>query len=292
MKKIIVILLFCPIIISAQNPNWSLQKHLMNLAILVLDYQTYNLLGGNFSVHKPCIDCDTSALPFRIEYNNPTDFGDITFYYHETNEVLFAATIVWMGRGGISIPHFLLPKVVFQIENDPKTLPQSFDYFEYTLDMDSTILKLKADSAWHSIKKLDIVNDFSFNKYRVGIYLYPPAVGEFDPTYAKWIIFLYQGRISPINVRQNVELDNVNIRCSPNPFFESTNVEFYHTYPSFVKIDIYNTLGKKITNLLDQYMDQGINTVVFDASEFPAGVYFCTLRAGSYTETVKMVVVR
>jgi hypothetical protein len=48
-----------------------------------------------------------------------------------------------------------------------------------------------ARRAWAAVSSLDIVARFRRPSARVGFYLYPPTVGLFDPTKARWIIFLY-----------------------------------------------------------------------------------------------------
>ncbi|MFC2130963.1 T9SS type A sorting domain-containing protein [Bacteroidota bacterium] len=79
----------------------------------------------------------------------------------------------------------------------------------------------------------------------------------------------------------------------PNPFTGTTTISYAINSPGEVHIAISDLMGKEVAKPAeDAFMEAGQHSIEFDASELPAGIYFCTLRAGGYTETVKMVVVR
>jgi hypothetical protein len=59
-----------------------------------------------------------------------------------------------------------------------------------------------------------------------------------------------------------------------------------------VNLTIFNLLGQRIVVLVNQVQPAGEHQYRFDAGGLPAGVYFYTLRAGSFTETKRMVLVR
>jgi Tol biopolymer transport system component len=78
----------------------------------------------------------------------------------------------------------------------------------------------------------------------------------------------------------------------PNPFNPSTTIEFTIPEASHVSIDIYNVAGQKVETLAENEYTEGKHTLVWDASGYAAGVYFCTVRSGGMAETVKMVLVK
>jgi hypothetical protein len=293
LKKILIFLLFVPLVVSAQNSFWKLQKDSMNLAILMLDYQTYKFQGACFSIHKPCKDCDKDSLPFKVKFNTPGDFGDVTFLYTETKDTIFFGEIHWDGIGSIKIPSIFFNPSLFKFVSDTIPPPISKQYFENYYVPDPDNLQSKIDSAWNAIKQLDIVSSFSKNIYRIGIYFYPPAIGEFRPEYAKWIIFLYQGKVSPDFVEDNnSNLNNQITFAYPNPAITSTTINYSLDNPSIVIIDIYNSLGSKIANIMNEFQPAGEQKAVFDGTNYPSGVYYYTLRIGGKFESGKMVLVR
>jgi hypothetical protein len=54
----------------------------------------------------------------------------------------------------------------------------------------------------------------------------------------------------------------------------------------------YNTLGQQIATLVEGERDAGYHEVPFDGANFPSGVYFYRMQAGSYTETKKLLMIR
>jgi hypothetical protein len=78
----------------------------------------------------------------------------------------------------------------------------------------------------------------------------------------------------------------------PNPFNPSTEIRFGIPNAGQVDLIVFNTLGQRVAGLLSQQLAAGTYSVKFDASHLSSGVYFYTMRAGSYFETRKMVLVR
>ena len=60
----------------------------------------------------------------------------------------------------------------------------------------------------------------------------------------------------------------------PNPFNPTTTIPFQLPKASHVKIVIYNTLGRKVTELTDQDYQAGYHTVTFDGNGLASGIYF------------------
>lgn len=73
----------------------------MNFAILISNYQSYELEMGHFSTHQLCNNCDSIGLPLEMIFETPADEGSITFKYNLTFDTLFYATIIWLGTGQI-----------------------------------------------------------------------------------------------------------------------------------------------------------------------------------------------
>ncbi len=78
----------------------------------------------------------------------------------------------------------------------------------------------------------------------------------------------------------------------PNPFNASTTIGFTLSQDSRVTLSIYNNLGQVVDVLADGYRNAGRYNVIWDASPFPSGIYYCILRAGGQTSTQKLLYLR
>jgi len=79
---------------------------------------------------------------------------------------------------------------------------------------------------------------------------------------------------------------------TPNPFNPTTTISFSLAEAGTVTIDVFNVAGQKVDTITDGFMDAGNHSVVWNASNFSAGVYFYTVKAGDYSRTMKMTLVK
>jgi photosystem II stability/assembly factor-like uncharacterized protein len=85
----------------------------------------------------------------------------------------------------------------------------------------------------------------------------------------------------------------------PNPFNPTTAIGFgipASPNPSkggaFMTLKVYDILGNEVKTLVNKEMEAGYHSIDFNASDLPSGVYFYQLRAGSFVETRKMILLR
>ena len=78
----------------------------------------------------------------------------------------------------------------------------------------------------------------------------------------------------------------------PNPFNPSTTFSFSIPSASFVTLKVTDALGREVTNVVSEEMAAGTYTRRWNAAGAPSGIYFYTIRAGSYTETKKLMLLR
>jgi predicted esterase len=78
----------------------------------------------------------------------------------------------------------------------------------------------------------------------------------------------------------------------PNPFNSSTTIKFQTPNPNFVTLKVYNLLGQKVTTLVNENLNTGIHTVIWNATDFASGVYLFCLQAGNHVETKKLILLR
>jgi hypothetical protein len=83
----------------------------------------------------------------------------------------------------------------------------------------------------------------------------------------------------------------------PNPFNPSTQIRFSLPSEANVKLTIYNLLGQHVATILEGKLNAGVHSVPWNGrsqSGIPmaSGVYFYRLKAGSFVETKKMLLLR
>ena len=76
----------------------------------------------------------------------------------------------------------------------------------------------------------------------------------------------------------------------PNPFTDKTNITFEIPASTYVSIKVVNMLGSELAELAGQEYSQGKHTIVFNANNLAGGVYFYTMKAGTFSRTQKMII--
>jgi hypothetical protein len=78
----------------------------------------------------------------------------------------------------------------------------------------------------------------------------------------------------------------------PNPFNPSTTIQFAIPEQSFVKLEIYNSLGEKIKTLVNEDMPAGIYSVDWNAENLPSGTYIYHIQTNSFIKSKKMILMK
>ena len=123
--------------------------------------------------------------------------------------------------------------------------------------------------------------DTSFGRYEDGTenwYLmidYSPGVSN------RWVNAIHEN-ISNITLKQNY----------PNPFVGTTNIEFILNEPEQVTITVYSGNGSVVSVLTDVRYSTGNHKITWDASQYPAGFYFYSIKTDSGTQVKKATVIK
>lgn len=145
-----------------------------------------------------------------------------------------------------------LSSIVFIKGNGNSNTPKYYEYIDYDI--------VKTGKYYYRLKQIDID-------------------GQYD----------YSNVVS-------VEVDRPNIyylgQNYPNPFNPATSINFSLPEKQMVMLKIYNTVGELVRVLVNEIKEPGSHWVTFSASEFPNGMYFYQLHAGSFIETKKMVLIK
>lgn len=86
----------------------------------------------------------------------------------------------------------------------------------------------------------------------------------------------------------------------PNPFNPSTIIQYsvpdvadaYYASTTNVTLKVYDVLGNEVTTLVNENKSPGSYSITFDAGGLTSGIYFYTLRAGAFSETKKMILMK
>jgi hypothetical protein len=69
-------------------------------------------------------------------------------------------------------------------------------------------------------------------------------------------------------------------------------IEFDLLKEADVVLEIFNLAGQRIEMLVNKYLEAGHYNVNWDASQMPSGIYFYKIRAGSFIDMKKMILVK
>jgi len=78
----------------------------------------------------------------------------------------------------------------------------------------------------------------------------------------------------------------------PNPFNGTSNIGFRIAEYGFVRIAVYDVLGREVAVLVNEYRPAGLYAVRFEAGAMTSGTYIVKLSAGSFNQTRRMVLVK
>jgi hypothetical protein len=78
----------------------------------------------------------------------------------------------------------------------------------------------------------------------------------------------------------------------PNPFNPVTKIRVDVPKNSFVKVVIYDILGREISRLVNAELQAGIHEYEFNASNLASGVYFYRMETKEYVALKKMVLLK
>ncbi len=112
----------------------------------------------------------------------------------------------------------------------------------------------------------------------------------------KFVITIYD---SPINVdEKNLVVNNfILYQNYPNPFNPSTKISWQSPVSSHQTLKVFDALGNEVATLVDEYKPAGKYEVEFNVAQVsglePAsGVYFYQLKAGEFTSSKKMIMIK
>ena len=111
-----------------------------------------------------------------------------------------------------------------------------------------------------------------------------------DVSYAGEIIYhnIIDIEVKNLYVPRTFKLGN----AYPNPFNPRTVISWQIPVSSHVKISIFNILGENIATLVSGKMSAGHYQQEWVAANYPSGVYYYVIKAGIFTDSKKMILLK
>lgn len=86
---------------------------------------------------------------------------------------------------------------------------------------------------------------------------------------------------------------NLHLTCYPNPFTETTTIQYYLPVKGFVTLDLFDLVGQKVTSLVAQHADAGSHSLCLQSTSISSGVYLARItfryEGQTFTRTIKLV---
>ncbi len=78
----------------------------------------------------------------------------------------------------------------------------------------------------------------------------------------------------------------------PNPFNPVTTISYSLREATHVSLEIFNILGQRVAQLVNEHQLAGEHTVTWDAHQYASGIYFYRLQTEAAVETKKMLLLK
>ena len=104
-------------------------------------------------------------------------------------------------------------------------------------------------------------------------------------------ILRYNGTVDVEDENNNLT-DFTLVQNYPNPFNPSTRIRFSIPESAYTTLKVYSILGQEVATLLNEEKSSGVYEVNFDGLNLSSGTYIYKLKAGNFSETKKMILLK
>lgn len=272
-----------------------------------------------------CIDTGTYGLSFPFNKSWMHARSDVLYKASEiisnggSAGYIYGLSYNFVNTIGLPIPNFNL-----QIQNTTDTVLYGFTYLGWTTCYSGVYaipgtgwqnINLTTPFYWDGVQNLIIKICFDDNSgggdakvkstYKSNFMMYTngcstsscnacmdPWIGS--PTnYRPNICFTILPDLVNIGNGGNRTPDNYTLfQNYPNPFNPITKIKYDIPKQGFVKIIIYDLLGREVSQLVNQEKSFGTYIIDFDGSNLTSGIYFYKLKVNNFTDVKKMILIK
>jgi aminopeptidase N len=135
---------------------------------------------------------------------------------------------------------------------------------------------------------ITVFNDTQVQDFNITVANEPTSI-TFDP--GNWILKTVNSIV--VGVDDEVVLNEYSLEQNyPNPFNPNTTISFNLAKSGFTTLKVYDAIGNRVAELVNENLESGRHKIDFDASKLTSGIYFYTVTSGSFTETKKMTLLK
>lgn len=229
---------------------------------------------------------------FYKEGNNGTSFG----YLDSQNGSTFQSTLQQAMTGGSDMIQLITWNDYGEGTNIEPTVEYGYSYLEAVQNfkissVDPAFGFIKADLQLplriYQLRKSHS-NDPAYNKIldRTFDLIIGGEAGK-----AKVVVDSLLG-ITSVTDRTDIPNNFYLSQNYPNPFNPATLISYKMPSSSNVSLKVFDLLGREVATLVNEPKSAGNYEIKFDGSNLSSGVYLYQLKAGSYIETKKLILMK
>ena len=169
-----------------------------------------------------------------------------------------------------------------------------------TISIENEFVPLTIDSVRASLP-FSIVRPDSYRwQQKIVVAFSPDTARAFHDTvrfylgyYHQWFKIPVSGTATPSNADPVIfHPSSFILTCSPNPFNPQTRLSFTLPQSEMVNLGVYDLSGRRVAALLNERMEPGEHSEIFDGTALPSGLYFARLTTPDQAITQKLLLVK
>ncbi len=187
------------------------------------------------------------------------------------------------------------PPVILSFSPQGDTTVVVNSEFDFSISAEDTT-GLEVNYTW--FKNGSSVGISSTYHYRAGVFPVVPRVDSIRAVVSNGYFSVSKTWL--VNVQPATDVDDKNgtvlsynlEQNYPNPFNPSTQVSFSIPQNEFVNLSVYNLIGEKVAELVNENLTAGKYDIKFDAGNRTSGIYFARIKAGNFDKLIKMTLLK
>jgi hypothetical protein len=96
---------------------------------------------------------------------------------------------------------------------------------------------------------------------------------------------------NPVDVTVNISAFKLG-QNYPNPFNPTTVISYSIPEKIFVKLTVFDVLGRVVSELVNSQQESGVYNVTLNGSKLNSGIYFYQFQAGNYSQVKKLLLLK
>ena len=252
---------------SATFYEWSVNDGSGSVLISKKSVKFQPVVGKTYSITGPVYEA-YNFDDLAILVTDSSNIVEVVIKPNSVPTINLPDTVALLSDSSISLN-------IWESVEDNET-PDSLLSYDISSSTDSLLLDLNSNSG-----ELKISAAGSF----IGSgYIYLQVMDDSLATASDTILVIVNKFTDIINTTSLIP-DEYNLGQNyPNPFNPSTTIKYSLKEESMVHINVYNSIGQEVANLIDEIKPAGYYSIIFNASDLASGIYFYRIQAGSFSQ--------